>query len=234
MYKYLLVVLLLASAYAGESSDDYFLSPPLPPTAFVGEYYTTQFRVLGLDNPVFDFDELPKCFKSYPDGTIEGTPEKAGSYAVKVHFKSGKCAGTRDIVFRVARSVASTLEVNSEAGVLAVNKFIVVSPNSSLTYSVGDKINLALEAKNGKGPFTWSFLRLPAGLKADKNGNIAGSFDQEGYYSFSASCSDESGSSADSYFTFNVQPKTLIKCKILLIQPTSLKFQIEMFPFNII
>jgi len=190
MYKYLLVLVLLAAANAGDSSEDYFLSPPLPPTAFVGEYYTTQFRVLGLDNPVFDFDELPKCFKSYPDGTIEGTPEKAGSFAVKVHFKSGKCSATRDIVFRVARSVASTLEVNSEAGVLAVNKFIVVNPKSTLTYAVGDQINLSLEAKNGKNPYTWSFLHLPTGIKADKSGNLIGKFDQEGYYSFSASCSD--------------------------------------------
>lgn len=51
MYKYLVIVLLLVAAH----QQDYFLSPAIPPTAFVNEYYTTQFRILGLDNPKFTF-----------------------------------------------------------------------------------------------------------------------------------------------------------------------------------
>lgn len=221
MIKYLVVVLLLVAAHQEHTADDFFLSPPLPPTAFVGQYWTTQFRVLGLDNPIFSFENLPKCFTGYEDGTIEGTADKAGSYAVKVNFRSGKHSGCRDIVIRVARSVSSTQEVSTKGGVQAINKFIVVSPKSSLTYSVGDSINLSLEASNGKNPYTWNFLNLPAGLKADSNGNIVGSFEQEGYYSFSASACDESGETADSYFTFNIQPKTLVKCTVPPIQRTS-------------
>ncbi len=88
MFKYLLVAVLLATSIASDDSDGYFLSPPLPPTAYKGEFYTVQFRVIGLDNPVFSFDNLPACLKSYDDGTIEGTPDRIGSFAVKVHFKS--------------------------------------------------------------------------------------------------------------------------------------------------
>jgi hypothetical protein len=76
---------------------------------------------------------------------------------------------------------------------------------------VGDKIELFLQAKNGQNPYTWNFLNLPAQLKGDQSGKLLGSFDQEGYYSFSASCSDGSGSNADSYMTFNIQPRTLGK-----------------------
>jgi hypothetical protein len=43
---------------------------------------------------------------------------------------------------------------------------------------------------------------------------IEGIFDEVGYYSFSASCSDSNGQNADSYFTFNIQPRTIVRSKI--------------------
>ena len=36
MFKYLFLLLVLSSAYAQDNTDDYFLSPPLPPTAYLG------------------------------------------------------------------------------------------------------------------------------------------------------------------------------------------------------
>lgn len=108
MFKIILFTLLLLATQQTDTADNYFLSPPLPPTAFVGQYYTTQFRILGLDNPIFTFINLPKFFKGSNDGTIEGTADKSGSFAVKVSFVSGKNKGSRDIVVRVAPSVLST------------------------------------------------------------------------------------------------------------------------------
>jgi len=86
-----------------------------------------------------------------------------------------------------------------------------------LTFIVGDKINLALNAQNGKNPYTWTYFNLPKQITATPNGTLSGSFDQEGYYSFSAACSDGSGSTADSYFTINVQPKGLTKSNFISI-----------------
>ena len=126
MYRYLLVILLIALTQQGYSHD-FFLSPPLPPTAFVGEYYTTQFRVLGLDNPVFYFTKLPKFLKGHADGTIEGTPKKTGSFPVSVRFTAPGCDETRDIVIRIAHSVSSTEGFDRGAGVMAANRFIVVN-----------------------------------------------------------------------------------------------------------
>jgi hypothetical protein len=211
MIKYLLVALLLASAYADDSSDGFFLSPPLPPTAYKGEYYTVQFRVIGIDNPVFSFKNLPSCLRGSPDGTLEGTPDTIGSFAVKIDFKSNKDCGSRDIVVRVAHSVSSTEHFSSEAGVTGVNQFIVVSSsNSTFTYSVGKKVSLSLQAKAGNAPYTWTYNNLPAQLVGNKDGSLSGIFEQEGYYSFSASACDNAGAIADSYFTFNVQPSTAV------------------------
>jgi hypothetical protein len=89
-----------------------------------------------------------------------------------VSFKTVHDFGERDIVIRVAPSVGSTERLNTEAGVTSVNQFIVVKSNSSFTYAVGDDIKLSLEAKNGKNPYTWSYVNLPAQLVGDKAGSI--------------------------------------------------------------
>lgn len=207
MYRVLLAILLVALSQQGCESD-YFLSPPLPPTAFIGEYYTTQFRILGLDNPVFKFSDLPEELKGYPDGTLAGTPLKAGSYPVRVFFTTPRCDSYRDIVVRVAHSVSSTEEFNRAAGVMASEKFIIVNNQQrSFTYKAGEKVNLSLQAVKGVSPYTWSFMNLPAGLVGTKDGKVTGVLGEVGYYSFSASANDADGRSADCYYTFNVQPE---------------------------
>ena len=210
MYKVLLGLFLVTLTMQGCGSD-YFLSPPLPPTAFIGEYYTTQFRILGLDNPLFKFVDLPKWFKGYKDGTIAGTPKKAGSYPVRVYFTTPGCDNYRDIVVRVAPSVSSTEEFNRAAGVMASERFIVVnSAKRSFTYKSGEKINIELQAAQGKAPYTWNYLNLPSGLVGTKDGKVQGFFSEVGYYSFSASANDAAGSTADCFYTFNIQPENAV------------------------
>jgi len=119
-------------------------------------------------------------------------------------------------VIRVAGSVSSTLGIDKASGIQAVDRFIVVNQSSSLVYKVGNKVNLALQAANGKSPYTWSFVNLPSGLAGDKTGKISGIIQNEGYYSFNAICNDATGESADVYYTFNIQPSTLT-CKCFFI-----------------
>lgn len=188
MYRYIFIVLLVASVSA--DSSNYFLSPALPSTAFKNEFYTTQFRVIGLDNPEFSFNNLPACFKGTSDGVVSGIPDIIGSYSVVVSYKAKGVSAKTNIVFRIAASISSTFATPTFAGVTSVEQFIVVSPNSTFTYKVGSNINLALSAKNGKSPYTWTFDKLPSGLNGDKNGKLIGSFSQQGYYSFSASACD--------------------------------------------
>ena len=215
MYKYLIFSVLLACALAQENPDRYFLSPPLPPTAFQGQYYTVQFRVIGIDNPQFSFSNLPPFLTAYSDGTIEGTPDRLGSFVAKIKFESPGASGSRDIVFRVANSMAvGTAE--EKVGRAGEKLFVVL--NSGLTYSVGDKINITLSALNGKPQYTWNYINLPPQLSGNVFGYITGVFNIEGYYSFSASVSDSSGVTADSYLSINIQPKSVLKGTTNLIQ----------------
>lgn len=58
-----------------------------------------------MSNPIFSFDNLPECFTAYENGTIEGIPDKIGSFAIKVNFKSNHDSGAKDIVIRVVASL---------------------------------------------------------------------------------------------------------------------------------
>jgi hypothetical protein len=49
-----------------------------------------------------------------------------------------------------------------------------VNNASSLVYKVGNKVNVNLQAANGKTPYTWSFVNLPSGLAGDRTGKITG------------------------------------------------------------
>lgn len=85
---------------------------------------------------------------------------------------------------------------------------VVSSPKGSLTLVVGNVVNILFEAENGKLPYIWTYTNLPAGLMADMRGRVNGTFIQEGYYTFSATVADSVGSTADSYLTVNVQPRS--------------------------
>ena len=152
---------------------------------------------------------MPHGFKGLSDGTVEGTPDTKGSFAIKVWFASKGVKMCKDLTIRVSSSV-SLIQKTSAESVTAVNDFIVVGPRRSLTYIVGDKISLNLGTEHGKAPFKWDFMNLPDALNANSDGIIRGVFEQEGYYSFSATVSDADGNLADSFFTINIQPKTLL------------------------
>ena len=57
---------------------------------------------------------------------------------------------------------------------------------------------------------------MPSGIYGDQSGLIKGAFVDSGYYSFSVSCSDAVGSTAEAYLTWNIQPKTLVRSSQLV------------------
>lgn len=60
-------------------------------------------------------------------------------------------------------------------------------------------------------PLLWRYKNLPDGLYGDQTGIIKGVFVNSGYYSFSVECSDSVGISAETFLTWNIQPKTGLK-----------------------
>ncbi len=140
MYKFQLIGLLVLVALTQDTSTGFYLTPPLPPTTFLGQYYTVQFRVLGMTSPTFSFDSLPRCFFASADGTIKGTPNATGSFAVRVNFKSSEGFGSKDIVIRVAAPINDNTQLDNQASSERANKFMVISGPSSLTYWVGSRV----------------------------------------------------------------------------------------------
>jgi hypothetical protein len=108
-------------------------------------------------------------------------------------------------VFRVAGS-DSDVKIVENVNMGGEKLFALL--NDSLTYAVGDKINITLVALNGKPTYTWSYINLPPQLNGNIFGTITGIFNIEGYYSFAASVSDNSGVAADLYLTINIQPRS--------------------------
>jgi hypothetical protein len=87
MGKYLLALVLLI---AGAMAQDYFLSPPVLPTAFEGQYYEVRYRVRGMPYASFSFDNLPKFLSATDNGIISGSPNMTGTFRFTVNFIKGK------------------------------------------------------------------------------------------------------------------------------------------------
>jgi hypothetical protein len=214
MLKYSILALLLVVTL----QQNFFLSPLYPPTAFEGQYYEVRFRVRGLDFPQFTFKGLPDCFKASADGVVSGIAKGPGSYAVLIGFSSGNQRDQKEVIFRITPSLRddSTFESAVITHNVRTSGGLVINYPSTLVYQVGSVIQFQLEAQQGKAPLLWRYSNLPSGIFGDQSGLIKGTFVNPGYYSFSASCSDSVGVSAEAYITWNIQPRTLIRSSQLV------------------
>jgi hypothetical protein len=111
LVSFLLLLLLLPLAHANQPF--YFLSPELPPSAFVGQPYACQFQVSGLTTPVFSFIGLPKGLVGGSSGLLKGTPGSKGTFAITVSFASSRIKSSQQTLLRVAG--ASEYSVNNNS-----------------------------------------------------------------------------------------------------------------------
>lgn len=218
MFKYLIAALLLAASINLASAQDAFLTPPFPPTAFLEQYYEVRFRVYGLSAPTFTFTNLPNFLKGTADGVVSGTPNTTGTFNVGVSYTSGNTTGSSKVVISITQSPNTAASAAQNQAVVGL---IIQTATSTWTYRSGSKINIQQSSSNGVAPITWNYNNLPAGLSGDNSGQISGSIANAGLYSFSCSCGDSKGQKAQSYYTLNIQPGTLIASTFLTIQPTT-------------
>jgi hypothetical protein len=226
MFKYLIAALLLAASFNIVASQDLFLSPAYPPTAFLSQYYEVIFRVRGLNYPTFTFDNLPDFLTGKADGSVSGTPTITGTFKITVTYTDGNTTQSVKVVVSVANGPNTPA---SQAQSQAVVNLIVQTVASSWIYRVGSKISIQLNSANGVAPITWNYKNLPSGLSGDNSGLVQGSVHDNGLYTFSASVGDSKGQTAEAYYTLNVQPGTLIKSISVFIQPTTS----SMFPSTV-
>ncbi len=214
MFKYLVAVLLLTSGLQSVAAQDYFLSPPFPPTAFFEQYYEVRFRVRGMLAPSFTFENLPDFFTGSSTGIVSGIPTVTGTFRFAIKYAEAGNAGREEVVISITDSPNTAA---SAAQSKAIVGLIVKTVLDTWVYRTGQTILIQLESSGGVSPITWNYKNLPAGLSGDRKGAITGSIKDTGLYSFSASCGDSKGQTAESFFTLNIQPGTLIKCKSFLI-----------------
>ena len=171
-----------------------------------------------MDYAQYSFKGLPECFKGTSDGVITGIPKGPGSYAVLVGFGSGNNRDQKEIIIRITPSLHSDSTFESAVITQSVKTAdgLILNYPATLVYQVGTVIQFQLEAKNGKAPLLWRYNSLPSGVYGDQNGLVKGTFINSGYYSFSASCADSMGASAEAYITWNIQPKTLVRSSQLV------------------
>jgi hypothetical protein len=137
MIGYLLCLLLFLAITTNQ--QEVFLSPVLPPAAFVGEYYTVQFRLVGADRPTFSFTDLPPFLSAYSNGTVEGTPLQPGSFPLTIVYETSAIYSKAAIIVRVLNSSSSSA---SEATIISSSKFTVLAPSAPLTYIAENHINI--------------------------------------------------------------------------------------------
>lgn len=214
MFKYLIAALLVTATL----QQTLFLSPPFPPTGFYQQYYEVRFRVRGLVRPTFSFENLPNFFNGGADGVVSGTPNLTGTFKFTVAYTDGATSGSDKVVISITGSPYTTASAAQNA---AVAYLVIQTALDSWIYRSNEGISIQLTSQNGVAPITWSYKNLPAGLTADNSGRISGSISDSGLYSFSASCGDSKGQKAESFYTLNVQPGTIVRSTSAPTQPTT-------------
>ena len=199
---YLLVLVaslaVAASALAGGISDEPCMNVAgehtnTCPTGKVGVPYSLKFvetegSGCGPGRQTFHFDsgELPSELTLAPDGTLSGTPTRAGTFQFYVEMREPQddpahCAGKRT-------QKQFTLKICNRLGVVASTP---IPPRAE----VGVRFRMRLSSCAGVSALTWTRAAgvLPAGVRLRANGSLAGAPKEAGTYSFRVDATDVRG-----------------------------------------
>ena len=211
MYKNLFVACLLIAVATSAA----FLTPAYPPTAYQNQFYSVRFRVRGLDNPIFDFEGLPKSLTSNKDGVLSGIPVAPGAFSIVIKYRSGAFSGSSEVILRVLEDYRNQDFIVKST---ATKVGLVIEYPENLIFRVDQAVRIPFVAKNSVGRLVWSFIGLPTGIKGSTlDGSIDGTIQNAGYYNFQVECADGEGKSAQAFVTINVQPKTSLTSNFFII-----------------
>jgi hypothetical protein len=184
-----IAVLLVLAVY---SQGNHYVTPAFPPTAHQNQYYSVRYRVRGLDNPSFTFENLPQSFEGTSEGVISGVAASAGSYSIVVNYASGEESGSKQAILKVLPDYRKTHTVQ----VVQTSIGLVIEYPDNLIFRVGQSIRLQLSATHGQGPYVWGFHELPEGCVGHSNtGIVEGTISRQGYYNFNVEVADSQGAS---------------------------------------
>jgi hypothetical protein len=138
--RLLLAVLLTAILHLTHTSN-ILITPPFPPTAFLGQSYTLRFQGTGLVKPSFVFSQLPPFLKGFPNGTVTGAPTETGSFKVTVNYTDKTHNGTAEVIISVADNNTDHVTLTPSSQFLTSPLFLSFS-DGSRTFRAGQAIDI--------------------------------------------------------------------------------------------
>ena len=195
---FLATLVIAGSAPAGGISDEPCMNVAgehtnTCPTGKVGVPYSLRFveregSGCGPGRQTFHFDsgELPAELTLAPDGTLSGTPTRAGTFRFYVEMREPQddpahCAGKRT-------QQQFTLKICNQLGIVASTP---IPPRAE----VGVRFEMRLSSCAGVSVLSWTHAAgvLPAGVRLRADGSIAGAPKDAGTYRFTVDATDVRG-----------------------------------------
>lgn len=139
MTTHLHCLLLSLFAFYTASTGSVLVTPPFPPTAFVGQSYTLRFQASGLVRGTFSFEQLPPFLKGFSNGTISGTAESTGSHKIIVKYADRTKNGSAEVVLSIAANNTDNVNLDPNAQTLSNSLFISLSGHRR-AFKAGDSI----------------------------------------------------------------------------------------------
>lgn len=176
-----------------ESQATLEISRASPPTGYVGSAYSYAFAVSDT-NSGYSWSvisgSLPSGLSLSTDGTLNGTPDSAGSFAFTIQVSGPTGSVTLDLAIEV-QDAPSQLDIQGEL------------PSAATKDSA---FSATLTGNGGVAPYSWSISGDAAGLTIDSDGNLTGTPSSEGSFSFTIRLTDATGAFVDKNFSLTVEP----------------------------
>ncbi len=194
----LMSLVLLATICAVSASAAATLVNPTLPQATAGVSYNTVLSAQGGLSPYtysLSGSSLPEGLVLTSNGTLSGTPTRAGTYTLPIQIAEASS---------VLTTVNASLRVNSPSGL----SYSSTPPNGN----AGSVYDFSFAGQGGVAPYSWDILfgggSLPSGLTLTSAGRLSGTPTVPGVYPIVVRLTDANGNSFQSMFSLQINANT--------------------------